>query len=261
MPGVNAMSCQFMWRNVIIDEADLIPLIKAKAGCGHFQINLKDKPVPIPTTFTNPTIKLEATPSKVPPTDVIVLDEGSTTDSLQEEACHSPQTIITSAKFTDYVNANQNTKRLLHSDHTEPSVRKGIINCACDFLAQECGQNANLFFRNEMVKVVVDVFNGLELQEQFVTKWLDLKLKNDRRAKQAKLEVENQNQASKKRKIEYENQIDYLKSCGMPVDFGKMKTALKTTLNTRLMEYAREDFSVFDTYKFFTKSTDLVRFY
>lgn len=283
MPGVNVMNCMFLWHNVRIAEEDLIPLIKAKAGCGNFQINLKDKLDEARRVMaSNPNTRVElrdrveepkvSAISPTPTVEKVVVLEDTTTDSASESS-HGGEKVISSAKFTAFVNGNQHTKRLLHSDHTEPSIRKGIITCACEFLFQECGEYASVSDRTEMVKVVVDVFRGLELQEQFVTKWLHMKIKNNRRkAKMADLEA--LETTLKKRKTEPEeaqdysqleppdyNQLQFLKKCVEVVDVDSVKYALKVTLNIRLDEYMREDFSVFDTYRFFTRCPELVGFW
>lgn len=267
------MNCHFLWNNVPIAEEDLIPLIKAKAGCGHFMINLKDKLDEARKVLSsNPKLQIEKERSKTPipslPPEVekiVVVEE--TTDSASESSHEiGVQAVITTAKFTSFINKNQHTKRLLHSDHTEPSVRKGIISCACDFLAQECGEYASVSDRNEMVKIVVNVFSGLDQQEQFVTKWLHMKIKNNRRKNRLAEEMA-ESTTSKKRKTDQEvaeedhQQMEYLKECKKVVDIARVKTALKTTLKLRLEQYTKEDtFSVFDNYTFFTKCPDLVGF-
>lgn len=270
MPGVNVLNCNFFWRSVYICEEDLVPLIKAKAGCGHFQINLKDKLDAARRVLAsnNTHIELEGESEEgsaieIPEVEKMVVED-TTTDSASESSHGKGDGIITSAKFTAYINESQNTKRLLHSDHIEPSVRRGIISSACDFLFKECGEYASVSDRNEMVKVVVDVFRGLEMQEQFVTKWLHMKIKNNRR--KAKLADEAIDCTSKKRKTETtekedRSHLDFLKSCKEAVDIPKIKTALKATINIRLEQCNKEDFCVFDTYNFFTKSPDLVGFF
>lgn len=272
MPGVNVMNCNFLWRNVVIAEDDLIPLIKAKAGCGQFQINLKDKfDLMTNTVLTSDPdsdveVEIEAIspPPVKPEVEKVVVLEDTTTDSASESS-HGAEQVITSAKFIKYVNSHQNTKRLLHSDHTEPSVRKGIIRCACDFLFQECGEYVNLTDRKHMVNVVIDVFPGLEPQEQFVTKWLHMKIINNRR--KAKLPDESTDSTSSKKKRrthspDPEDHLIYLQSCrGNVVDIPKIKLALKATIISRRDQYGKDDFSVFDTYNFFTKSPELVSFW
>ncbi|KAL5279104.1 hypothetical protein ACFFRR_003620 [Megaselia abdita] len=269
MPGINVMNCNFFWRNVSIAEEDLIPLIKAKAGCGHFQIDLKDK---IDSLACNKNVAVRKDPGEGssavpvinpviihPDVEKIVVLEDTTTDSASESSHENgAEGVITSARFTAYINGNNHTKRLLNEDHTEPSIRRGIISCACDFLTQECGEYASVSDRNEMVKVVVDVFRGLELQEQFVTKWLHMKIKNNRRKQ--KLADESPSPASKKRKNDAEelNQFEFLKNCKDISNIPKIKNALKATLNIRLEQYLGEDFSVYDNYSFFLRSPDLI---
>lgn len=232
-------NCNFYWEDALIIEKDLVPLIKAKKNCGHFKLNVK----------TNYSESVE--------------DNQSDSDFNDNPVYRNGE--LSAAKFKEFMSADVQTKLLLRDDPTEPSVRRSIIDVAVRYLFQECGTLPTANQRDAMMKVVCDVFKPLRSDEVLVMKWIQEKIKNVRwRMRQGNarnnsrlLGKRSYDEVEEKNTI-IEDQIKYLEAC--TDDAPKVENALRETLKYRMDQCGQSDFSVFNTYKFFSKSLDLVSF-
>lgn len=242
--NIDAEECEFFWEDVLIAEEDLVALIKAKKSCAHFKLIVKERGGEEDS------------------------DESDYDPAVEEgEAIHGKCT-LSGPKFRDYISADVQTKFLLKQDPLEPSVRKSIIDCALKYLFKECGQVPNRYQREVLAKVICEVFRAYKTDEELVLQWVLQKYKNVR---SKLLHISRNNSTASKRSAEYledavqmdvlESKLEFLETRLDADDIPGIERALQLTLKHRIEKYGNGDFSVFDTYKFFSKSLDLVSWF
>ncbi|KAL5278046.1 hypothetical protein ACFFRR_002970 [Megaselia abdita] len=225
-------SCDFFWDGALISENDLIPLIKAKKSCGHFKLTVKDR-------FGHQE------------------HDDSDSNFEEEPVCKKAKGVLSVVKFKNFVNTDVASKMLLEGDPTEPSVRRILIDCAVKYLFQECGTLPTMNERESLANIVCEVYKALKPEEELVLKWILEKIKNVR-SKIAGTGSRKRRRSSDGMNLHIEKQMDFLESCVNIEDIPKIENALKDTLKYRINKYSNSDFSVFNTYKFFSKSLDLI---
>lgn len=239
--NLNTENCDYFWEDALISESDLIALIKAKKACGHFKVVVKEKPG---------------------------LEESEDSDSVgsgTDEPIH--RGVMSAAKFKEFISADVQTKIVLQADPTEPTVRRTIIDCAVKYLFQECGLHPSMSQRELLTKVICEIFRPFKSDEELVMKWILEKIKNVRsKLKHGAARSTACNRWDRKRLAEdsshqsdlISEQMEFLETLLDLDDIPKIEKALKQTLKYRLGKYGNSNFSVFHTYKFFSKSLDLV---
>lgn len=189
--------------------------------------------------------------------------DGEESDGDQNESSFSGIVVLNATKFKDYVSSDLQTRLLLLDNHKEPSVRKNIISCSVKFLFNEVGLYPSLSQKRALIELIAEVFAGLKNEKENIKRWIGEKIKNFRkRTKQ----VENNYYQSLDREriltgeMGAQEEIGFLENCSEIHDIPQIQKALQDTLTYRLEQYSNTEFNVFHTYKFFSKSLELVRF-
>lgn len=255
---MTAKSFNFFWENVPIIEDDLVPLIKAKSGCGHFKLNIQD---------IDETPAFTEIPIQEPKQEIIELEIEGDNEETEEEA----------AKFSNFIAENPETKRIFQINQKaflNPSpemisdITKQVIRAASDFLNKEYGEFPTLGQRFKMVKIIMKLFHFLSLEQQAVCKMLNTRIKYARKNRFSNNYGDEFQTPHKKSKNEdlkdttpnIQEDIAFLEECNTAIDVPRIKSALERTLSHRMGQYTQENFSVINTYRFFTKSLNLVGF-
>lgn len=227
---------------MLIAEDDLVELIKAKKNCAHFKLIVKEK------GDDNES-------------------EGSDSGSVIEES--STKHSMTTAKLKQFISSDVGTKVLLKLDPLEPAVRRGIIECSVKYLLRECRQS-NIKIKTPkraLARMICEIFSALKPEEDMVLKWVNDKVKDKYRnamlqtskiglAKRSTCDVDDDVDVVEIDLVQ--TQLEYLETRLDAQDIPKIEKALLDTLDTRMIKYASDNVNIFDTYKFFSKSLDLV---
>lgn len=240
IPEVDTTSCLFYWCEAQLSEQDIVPLIRSKRGCGHFQLNLKD--------------------------DIFVDD---TSDSGIEQKCYK-DAVLTTQKLREFFKEERaSMKCILASDPTEPAIRKAIIHFACLYTFKECGNYPTNFQKNSVVQSIMEMFPGLKPIQKHIMPWFQMKVKNYR--KKIRAEMRNnledefftgkrkaESDANDSRKKRLKDQLEFLKTCDEDDNLGLIKTALVDTLTCRISLSGKEDTNIYRMFPIFSKSLEFV---
>ncbi|KAL5278045.1 hypothetical protein ACFFRR_002969 [Megaselia abdita] len=187
--------------------------------------------------------------------------EESDQEESDQESSFSGIVVLNSNKFKDYINSDIHTRLLVLDKHTEPSVRKSIINCSVKFLFNECGLYPSLSQKRALIELIADAFPGLKHEKENIKRWVSEKIKNFRkRTKQVETTfIKNlDRERTLTAKTGIQEGIGFLESCTEIEDITQIQRALQDTLTYRLGQYSNPEFSVYQTYTFFRKSLDLI---
>lgn len=171
---------------------------------------------------------------------------------------------LSASKMRQYIKSGQHSSLLLiaENEHAEPSIRKKIIAACVQFLFDECGLYPSLAQKRTVIKLVSEVFLGLNDEEQ-VKRWFNDRIINVRK-RNKQLETTYHESLDRVRiltgELRIEDQMKFLESCSEIDDIQKIQDALRDTLAHRIEQGGIVNFNVFNTYKFFSKSLDLVSF-
>uniref|UniRef100_T1GQ96 Uncharacterized protein n=1 Tax=Megaselia scalaris TaxID=36166 RepID=T1GQ96_MEGSC len=119
-----------------------------------------------------------------------------------------------------------------------------------------------------MVKIIMKLFHFLNLEQQAVCKMLNTRIKYARKNRFSNNSGDEFQTPHKKSKNEdlkdttpnIQEDIAFLEECNTAIDVPRIKSALERTLSHRMGQYTQENFSVINTYRFFTKSLNLINY-
>ncbi|KAL5278041.1 hypothetical protein ACFFRR_002966 [Megaselia abdita] len=178
---------------------------------------------------------------------------------------YSGCSLLTLSKFKEYMNSDIKNRLVLleDTDHTEFSIRKKIIACAVQFMFKEVGMYPSSSHKLDLIRIIMETFSGLRGDEDQLKRWIQDRIVNCRR--RSKQIADSYNESLDRVRVltgamSLEEQMKFLENCTAIDDIEKIQEVLKDTLGQRIEQNFIAEFSVFNTYKFFSQSLDLIKY-